>query len=69
MVETTMEGHTGDLIEIGDWLDSVKSKAFIDYDGFGYAVKDGNLLSTVRVWPSRASEISKEATHILWFNR
>lgn len=43
--------------------------SFIDYDGFGYAVKDGKADTNSHIKPSRASDISPDATHVVWFNR
>jgi hypothetical protein len=42
---------------------------FIDYDGFGYAVKNSLADITVIICPSRVDEIPADATHIVWFNK
>jgi hypothetical protein len=42
---------------------------FIDYDGFGYPVKDRLADKSITIYPSRCEEIPADATHIVWFNR
>jgi hypothetical protein len=42
---------------------------FIDYDGFGYPVKDGLADEAIEIKPSRLSAIPADATHIVWYNR
>lgn len=59
----------GDLMTVKDFLEACDQGAFIDYDGSGHPVKDGKMMSGFRVIPSKRSEIPKDATHIMWFNK
>lgn len=59
----------GDLIPVAEFMDSCKRGFFIDYDGSGCPVKDGKMMSSVTVIPSKLGEIPEDATHIMWFNR
>lgn len=56
------------LMTAKEWLEGVRDGSFIDYDGYGYPVKDGNQ-SNRGISPSRAKEFPEEATHIAWANR
>lgn len=59
-----------DVYTVEEFLKYVKTGAFIDYDGFGYPVKDGKAAPGVWIKPSQAPEsIPSNATHIVWFNR
>lgn len=42
---------------------------FIDYDGFGYPVKDKLADPYIEIKPSKRKLIPKDATHIVWYNR
>jgi len=60
----------GDLLEVEDYLEDVKHGGFIDYDGFGYAVRDGMASRELRIYPSDGDRfIPLDATHIDWYNR
>ena len=58
-----------------EFLEQVRLKHFIDYDGFGYPVKlvNGTLMSAAgwenQIIPSKTEEIPLDATHIVWYNR
>jgi hypothetical protein len=43
--------------------------AFIDYDGFGFPVKDKMADPGIEIKPSKLQDIPEDATHIVWFNR
>ena len=58
-----------DVYTIEEFLNCVKCNAFIDYDGFGYPVKDGLADEGIQIYPSQIDKIPKDATHIIWFNR
>lgn len=58
-----------DVYTVAEFIAHAKAGSFIDYDGFGYAVKDGKADESFCVKPSRASEIPSDATHVVWFNR
>jgi hypothetical protein len=57
-----------DVMTVEDFRQSVRSGAFIDYDGFGHPVRDG-LEARISVRPSTVASIPKDATHIAWYNR
>lgn len=58
-----------DVYTVAEFESACKSGSFIDYDGFGYPMKDGKADSEICVKPSRLEEIPKDATHVVWFNR
>ena len=60
----------GDLFTKKEWLEHVESRCFIDYDGYGYACKDGRVDREIQIYPSEVSKLDlSEVIHILWFNR
>ncbi len=58
----------GDLMPVSEFLEACEDGFFIDYDGYGYPVKD-NKYHKLQIYPSCAFLIPSEATHIMWFNR
>jgi len=61
-----------DVYTIAEWLDHVKNGSFVDYDGYGYFVKDSLANEHHYVKPSQGENDAFEtydATHIIWFNR
>lgn len=60
----------GDLMTLQDFIDCVKSGLFIDYDGYGYYVKD-NMVSNIIIKPSDVlhNSIRKDFDKIVWLNR
>jgi len=58
-----------DVYTIKEFLECVNCGAFIDYDGFGYPVKDKMADSSIMIYPSRIKDIPDDATHIVWYNR
>ncbi len=59
-----------DVYTVAEFLAKCDGRAFIDYDGFGYPVKDGKADKSVTVRPSDArTSIPSDATHVVWFNR
>lgn len=58
-----------DVYTVEEFKYRCERKSFVDYDGFGYPVKEGKADSTVLIRPSTVSEIPSDATHIVWFNR
>ena len=62
----------GDLMTVEEFKACVKEGGFIDYDGWGHAVKD-NMMDPgdpdYPIRPSKLFRIPKDATHIIWFNR
>jgi hypothetical protein len=62
----------GDVFTVQEFMEGVRDRLFMDYDGTGYAAKliEGQvLLSSVLARPSRIHEIPEDATHIAWFNK
>lgn len=66
--DKTFDSKDGDLMTVYTFTRAVEAGAFIDYDGFGYPVKD-SMMAAVRIYPSQLEQIPEDATHILWFNR
>ena len=59
-----------DVYTIMEFNENCECGGFIDYDGFGYPVKEGKADPTISVYPStRHKVIPKDATHVMWFNR
>jgi len=58
-----------DVYTVEEFKDFCKKLLFVDYDGFGYPVKDKKSDITITIVPSRIEEIPEDATHIIWFNR
>ena len=58
-----------DVYTIEEFKEYCDTGAFIDYDGFGYPVKDKLSDPSIFIKPSRLDLIPKDATHIIWFNR
>ena len=59
----------GDLMTIEEFVENVKSGGFIDYDGYGYYVKD-NKQSDITIRPSDVENgIRKDFNKVIWFNR
>ena len=60
-----------DVYTVAEWIDHCKGGSFIDYDGYGYRVKDGKQGGPA-VHPSMVTSGTFEpydATHIVWFNK
>ena len=59
-----------DLMTIAQFVESVKTGLFIDYDGHGYYA-NSKYMSTVLVTPSdiRRCGPLQGWTHVAWFNR
>ena len=62
-------GPDDDVYTIEEFKDHCKRGSFIDYDGWGYPVKDKKSDRTIQIQPSTISKIPDDATHIVWFNR
>ena len=58
-----------DVYTVEEFKYCVGVGAFIDYDGFGYPVKDKMSDPSITIKPSEINRIPLEATHIIWFNR
>ena len=59
-----------DVYTVDEFLEHCDNDSFIDYDGYGFPVKDKFSDESIVVMPSNAREtIPKDATHIVWYNR
>lgn len=58
-----------DIYTVEEFKIMVKHGVLIDYDGFGYPMKDGLADDEILVYPSRVDDIPEDATHVVWFNR
>jgi hypothetical protein len=59
----------GDLMSVDEFSASCDCGGFIDYDGYGYAVRDQKMDNRHQIYPSMVKMIPSDATHILWFNK
>ena len=62
-------GNDDDVYTVNQFRKAVKSGSFIDYDGFGYPVKEKKADTSIIIKPSRLIDIPKDATHIVWYNK
>jgi len=60
----------GDVMSLEHFIECVDCGGFIDYDGFGYYVKDGKE-SDIEIHPSdiKYNMVRKDFDTIIWFNR
>ena len=59
-----------DVYTVAEFLSHCDGGSFVDYDGYGHPVKDGLRDGNIWIYPSSArSDIPKDATHIVWYNR
>ena len=58
-----------DVYTIKEFKQSCESGAFIDYDGFGYPIKDKLADNKIIIRPSQLEDIPNDATHIVWYNK
>lgn len=58
-----------DVYTVEEFRECVMSGAFIDYDGFGYPVRDCLADKDITIKPSEIERIPTDATHIVWLNR
>lgn len=60
----------GTLMTLNEFVDCCKSGGFIDYDGSGNYVKNGQM-SNIAILPSdvKSNMIRKDFDEIIWFNR
>lgn len=57
------------IYTIKEFKEHVINGFFIDYDGFGYPIKNNKADPKIIIKPSKMKEIPKDATHIIWFNK
>jgi hypothetical protein len=58
-----------DVYTVEEFRGACRSGGFMDYDGFGYPVKDNMINITISVNPSQVHLIPEDATHIVWYNK
>jgi len=58
-----------EVYTVQEFKELVENGALIDYDGYGYAVKNGKANPNIQIWPSEIEDIPEDATHIVWYNR
>ena len=58
-----------DVYTISEFKSHVEDGSFIDYDGFGYPVKDSLADKSIVIQPSTVDKIPADATHIVWYNK
>jgi hypothetical protein len=58
------------VMTVAKFIEDVKSGCLIDYDGWGYYIKD-NKRTNIMVFPSdvKYNAIRKEFDTVIWFNR
>ena len=64
-----VDENEDDVYTVGEFKEYCDDGAFIDYDGFGYPVKDGLADTKIFIKPSKLDDIPEDATHIVWYNR
>ena len=58
-----------DVMSVEDYLENVKSKAFIDYDGSGHPVKKGKVCDDIRLLPSDGKLlIPFDCEQVVWYH-
>jgi len=62
--------HHGDLMTLKEFKKACNEGWFIDYDGSGTYVKDGQI-SDISIYPSdvHAGMVRKDFDSVIWFNR
>ena len=78
MIETTIDGYTGDLMTVSEFKEACEEGYLIDNDGMGDLVKDGKIVTPEPdtwdifpnwIYPSQCDTIPDNVTHILWYNK
>ena len=55
------------VLTVEEFLQAVEHNTLIDYDGYGYPVKNGYADKNCTIIPSEFDKIPLDATHIVWF--
>ncbi len=59
-----------DTMTVREYLECVKCCGFIDYDGYGHPIVNGEEDRSIFLYPSEgSSKIPEGVTHIKWYNR
>lgn len=60
----------GYILTLDDFIDNVKNKSFIDYDGCGcFLDKNGEEYGSVRCDADWLTKFKNTFTYVLWFNK
>lgn len=52
-----------------NYVQCVESGLFIDDDGMGYPMKNGQADKSFIVSPSELDKLPADCTHVIWFNK
>ncbi len=63
-----VDPNCGKVMTVGEYRENVDCGGFIDYDGFGYPMKDGKSAKHP-LYPSEINKLPTDATHVVWFNK
>ena len=58
-----------EVYTVDEFKKAVECNVLIDYDGYGYPVKNKLADPSIIILPSKIDQIPEDATHIVWFNR
>lgn len=58
-----------DVYTVAEFRELCEDGSLVDYDGFGYPVRDSKANQKIRIRPSEVDQIPEDATHIVWYNR
>lgn len=58
-----------EILTVEEFKLACEAGAYIDYDGYGYAIKNGFMNTNIWIYPSKLDEIPLDASHICWFNK
>lgn len=57
-------------MKVTEYLEDVKDRNLIDYDGHGHPIVNGKEDQSIFLYPSEgSSKIPEGVTHINWYNR
>lgn len=59
----------GDLFLVEEFKKRCKEGCFTNDDGFGHPVKNKQMETAIRVYPSNFHLLPTIYTHIIWFNK
>lgn len=61
--------RSGELMSLQDFVESCLMHAFIDYDGYGYYVRDGMMHNFVLPSHIMKGNVDISFSEVIWFNR
>lgn len=63
----------GDWLTVEEFAEDIESHCLIDYDGFGYWIKNGEPDRSQKIYPSDFTfdeyKAPEGVAHIMWYNR